>query len=493
MSARLRRRGTIWHATVYVDGVRKECSTGRTDEEAARTVLATWEQDAVDPGRTAKGTTLNDALTRYLTDCEARVRNGDVTQVTVDRYRTNSGHLVRVLGHDYEIAGIKAVAIAADYVHRRRGEKAGDWTIKKELMVLVCALRIAKESGLWQGDLDAVIPESFDPEYKPKTRNFEREELQALVPCLPPNSAAAVCFILATSAESSALERAVRSDVPGPKDASPRIHVRGSKNARRDRTVPIVSNEQLVLLEFVRTHAQGKDGKLFASLANLRRDLADAADEAKIPHLSPHALRKAAGQFLIDLGVPLELVSRVLGHADTRITEKVYAKVREEDLGDRMLDAIDPGYASQALTLRGARKQVKVIDHIPEPKARLILYSVGGESRTLVQWAKAHAIPKTTLYSRVVERGMAMADALKLGSRKRAVTAMLESCQSSDSDDHCRTGAANKTDNDGLTGQNLKVAETTATKKRRETQGLVVPRDGIEPPTRGFSILCSTN
>lgn len=46
---------------------------------------------------------------------------------------------------------------------------------------------------------------------------------------------------------------------------------------------------------------------------------------AKIPHVWPHSLRKAAGQFLIDLHVPLELVSRVMGHAGTRITETVYA------------------------------------------------------------------------------------------------------------------------------------------------------------------------
>jgi integrase len=52
-----------------------------------------------------------------------------------------------------------------------------------------------------------------------------------------------------------------------------------------------------------------------------------ASKKAGIEPLSPHALRKAAGQWLIDLGMPLELVSRVLGHADTRITETVYARV----------------------------------------------------------------------------------------------------------------------------------------------------------------------
>jgi integrase len=490
MAKRLRRRGTIWFATVYVDGARKECSTGCIDEAAARAVLAGWERDAADPSRGAKNTTLNDALTRYLIDCGARVRNGDITTYTAERYRGNGGHLVRVLGHDCRIANIKSATIAAEYIHRRRVEGAGDSTIKKELLVLKCALRIAKENGFWFGDLDTVIPDSFDPEYKPKTRELKREELLALVQHLPPNSAAAACFIVATSAEDAALHKALRSDLGPGNDPLRRVHVRGTKNAKRDRFVPIISNEQVVLLEYVRAHAQGTNGKLFGSLANLRRDLADAAKAAKIPHVWPHALRKAAGQFLIDLRVPLELVSRVMGHADTRITETVYAKVRDEDLGDRMLDAIDPRYASRTLAQRGVRKSVELIEHIPEPKAGRVLYAVRGESRTLAQWASASGIPKTTLYSRVVERGMTMAKAIKLGSR--AAAAESKACHSSDSDD-CRTFAADESEQDGLKAPKRDEVEAPETKNPAESAGSVVPRDGIEPPTRGFSILCSTD
>jgi hypothetical protein len=54
---------------------------------------------------------------------------------------------------------------------------------------------------------------------------------------------------------------------------------------------------------------------------------------------------------------------------------------------------------------------------LPEPKATDVVYEVDGVSRTLSQWAKTHAIPKTTLFGRVIERGMSMADAIKLGSR----------------------------------------------------------------------------
>jgi hypothetical protein len=201
----------------------------------------------------------------------------------------------------------------------------------------------------------------------------------------------------AGSAEDAALRTARRSDLREESDPQARVHVRGTKAEKRDRLVPVVTDEQWILLDFVRRHAEGTDDRLFGPLTNLRRDLAQAAIRAKIPHVWPHALRKAAGQFLIDLHVPLELVSRVLGHVDTRDTETVYARVRDEDLGDRMLSAIDLRYARRALENHGIVREIQTITALPEPNASQVLYEVNGASRTLTEWAKAHAIPKTTL------------------------------------------------------------------------------------------------
>lgn len=197
----------------------------------------------------------------------------------------------------------------------------------------------------------------------------------------------------------------------------------------------------------------------------------------------PPATRQnlAAGQWLIDLGVPLELVSRVLGHADTRITETVYAKIKDEDVTDRMLNAIDPRYAKKAHRARGAKKVVETIKKLPAPRTSRVLYEVGGVERTLVQWAETSGISKTTLFHRVVTSGMTMADAFALakgtkGRRlpgtttaaavqqpkkitapkaqprarrvDRAAAAIDHACASfdSDADGDCRTGAADRLD-----------------------------------------------
>jgi hypothetical protein len=151
--------------------------------------------------------------------------------------------------------------------------------------------------------------------------------------------------------------------------------------------VPVITDEQRLLLEYAARHAQGRSDSLFGPLANFKRDLRLACDTAKVEHLSPHDLRRAAGQWLIDLGMPLELVSRAMGHRDVRITQQVYASVREEDLANRMLDAVGPAYATRAHVARGKVEPVPTIKSLPEPKSGAVLHELNGTSRTLAEWA----------------------------------------------------------------------------------------------------------
>jgi integrase len=517
----LRQRGNIYYATLYVDGRRIERSTGCTDEEAARAVLGDWEREAADPNRAASDTTLNDALGLLLDERQARVVNGGGSYATVSFYERKAGHLVRYLGHDYRIAGLKDATQVWQYIDVRRREHAKDTSVLKEVVTLRAALRLAKERGLWKGDLDAIIPDTFDPEYTPKGRSPGRAEVLRLLPHLPPDSAAAVAFIMATSAEDSALRRARRSDVPAKLDAADvRVPVRGTKNHKRNRKVPVVTDEQRLLLEYVLRFAEGTDGMLFGPLDNFRRELTTAAVLAGVEHVSPHDLRRGCGQWLIDLGVPLELVSRVMGHADTRITELVYAHIKDADVVNRMIDSLDPRYARRALKARGKKKLVKTITKLPEPKVRTV-YEVDGIAHTLAEWAIASGIPKTTLFHRVMKVGMSMADALALGRGRRGrrlaaangkplqtkapVTTPPKSAEAFDTADQktprksliveapsgdCRTGAADRMKKVNVT--DAESAHPTSPPPENLAE-IVVVRGGIEPPTRGFSVPCSTN
>ncbi|HYV92749.1 MAG TPA: site-specific integrase [Chitinophagales bacterium] len=90
--------------------------------------------------------------------------------------------------------------------------------------------------------------------------------------------------------------------------------------------------EALALLDKYANHPQVyDDGKLMPSLSNQKlnaylKELAEICSIEK--NLTFHVARKTFGTtILINNDVPIETTSKILGHANTRITEKSYAKV----------------------------------------------------------------------------------------------------------------------------------------------------------------------
>jgi integrase len=410
----LYRRGRVWWCSYYDhDGTRIRRSTGSTDKKAARARLAEWEQAAANPDA-QEDQTLNDCLQTLIAD--RRLRTGNHNVVFIE---AKVKPLVTVLGHHRSISTLRTSALAWTYIDERRrmstaGSKVSDRTIRRELGVLRTALALAKSRGLWSGDLDALVPHDFTPAPAPKGDTISRSEALRLFPHLSPDSAAATAFALATGAERSALRNAIRTDIPEDLATCSKILVRGTKNPRRHAAVPVVTDEQRLLLAYARRHAQGTSGRLFGNLHRLLTELKAACLKEKVTVISPHDLRRSAGQWMVNLGVPIELVSKFMRHADTHITETIYASVRQEDVGDRILAAIDPRYATQAHQGREV-PVVETLKTIPEPRQTVTQLDVDGVGRTLTEWSEASGIPKTTLHYRVVTRGMTMADAIALG------------------------------------------------------------------------------
>jgi len=367
--------------------------------------------------------------------------------------------LVTVLGHDLAISRFRDSTLSWRYIHERRVMKAGkrnvsDRCIRRELGVLRMALAIAKSQGLWAGDLDIIVPPNFCPPPAPKGDRIGRPEARRLFPLLGPDAAAALAFILATGAEMSAVGNALKADIPEDLVTCSSVLVRGTKNANRWAPVPIVTDEQRLLLAYAQKHACGKGEKLFRNPNGLLRALRDACKEEQLTVVSPHDIRRSAGQWLVDLGVPIELVSKFMRHADTRITETIYAEVKRADVADRILDAIDPRYARQAHHRR-KKPVVETLKKIPEPKCTSPLYTVKGVSKTLTEWSRATGIAKPTLHHRVVTRGMSMAEAVALGRpnyspRGRKTASLSSPVPTAD----CETGVKVSADGVAPNGQN---------------------------------------
>ena len=335
---RLTRRGRTWYGAFYVGGIRHIRSTKCTDRKAAATIVAQWERDAADPDRAAQDqATLNDALERLVRERASQALAGKRSEQTVAFYRKKAGVLLHHLGRDLRLARIDA-RVVDDYSEKRRFDGAAENTIAKELATLRASLKLCKRRKLWVGDVQAVMPVGFETQYQPRTRFLTVPEMQRLLPQLPSKHAAVVAFIVATGADWSAVARATRGDV-----ASDLMMctIHGSKNRyRRNRLVPIATHEQRTLLGYALAHADGVGGALFGPWINVRRDLRAACARAGVLPVSPNDLRRTFGTWLRQQGVDPSLIAPAMGHADSRMVERVYGRLPPEDLRDQIAAAV---------------------------------------------------------------------------------------------------------------------------------------------------------
>jgi hypothetical protein len=174
---RLYRRGRTWWCSYYdCDGHRIREST-RCSDRKAETYAQEREREAANPEQArANKATLGKAVANLIEKRQEEARAGKRSTATAQFYRVKAGHLVRVFerdasGNTVPFRLIKLHARDVDrYISVRRGEGASENTIAKELVTLRAALKLALRSGQWNGNLAAVMPVGFAPEYKPKKR-----------------------------------------------------------------------------------------------------------------------------------------------------------------------------------------------------------------------------------------------------------------------------------------------------------------------------------
>jgi integrase len=208
-------------------------------------------------------------------------------------------------------------------------------TVKKELRILKAALKRAKKLKLYVGDPSDVIPE-IDDDAKEGERALTPLELVGLCTALPPKRAAMIVFSVATSAEWSVLCRARREDVA--EDLS-FVHLRGTKRKTRDRYMPLASPmlRSMVAWSLARANAEGL---LFDAWQNVRRDTHDACTKLGIAPCSPNDWRRTFGRWLRASAVEPQIIGAAMGHADSRMVERVYGKLTPDALQKLLVSRI---------------------------------------------------------------------------------------------------------------------------------------------------------
>ncbi len=82
------------------------------------------------------------------------------------------------------------------------------------------------------------------------------------------------------------------------------------------------------------------EGALFGPWINVRRDLRAAWARAGVLPVSPNDLRRTFGTWLRQQGVDPSLIAPAMGHADSRMVERVYGRLPPEDLRSQIAAAV---------------------------------------------------------------------------------------------------------------------------------------------------------
>ncbi len=318
-------------------------STGTKDRTAAVTRWKQLERERISGADPATNqTTLGDALDERIEERKAAGR----ADGTIHMLKVKARQLARVLGSETKLSRIGAAEID-HFVQQRLQDGAARTTVQKELVTLRGTLKLARRRKLYPHDVASVMPIDFSADYRPRSRALSETEIGKLLDALPPERAAVVALILATSATyPSELARLEPDDVDM---KAWTVLLRGTKRHTRYRVVPIVSYAR-PWVKLAVPHLP------LRPWTNVRRDLDAACESAGIPRCSPNDLRRTTATLLRAHGVEPSLIAAVLGHVDSRMVERVYGRLTPDQLAP-LLDGRIREHRSRAKGYRRGTKR----------------------------------------------------------------------------------------------------------------------------------------
>jgi integrase len=263
-----------------------------------------------------------------VTDFLAHLGTTKRAKATARMYRQKCGHLTRVFGADRKLADVTAVSVD-QFILRRLEEGAARTTVGKELTALRQTLKLAKRHGAYPFDMAAVMPHDFKIEAVARRRALTWEEFSALVPAVAEHHkkhAGMVVFFVATGARKSEAESARGEDIDWERWT---IRIRGTKTETADDTIPIAEPFRALFTQWV----PRRKGELWGEWANMVRDLGAACRRAKIDRVTANDLRRSMATLLRRSGVSVDVLARLLRHADSRMVERVYGRIGAEATG----------------------------------------------------------------------------------------------------------------------------------------------------------------
>lgn len=209
------------------------------------------------------------------------------------------------------------------YVAKRRKAGKKDGTIWTELNHLQIALSWARKQKL--------APEVYierPPKPAPRDRRLTRPEGEKLLASADiPHVALAIALMLGTGARAGAILGLTWDRVDFERRQIQYADPDDTARRKGRATVPMTESLRQ-RLQAARPDAVTPFVVEYAGrrVKSIKRGFARTVERAGLTDVSPHVLRHTAASWLAEAGVPMTEIAAVLGHSDSRMTERVYAK-----------------------------------------------------------------------------------------------------------------------------------------------------------------------
>jgi len=325
----LYKRQQVWWMSVMYQGRQVRRSTGTTDRRLADAILAKIRTQIVEgrffDTREEQHRTFEELMMRYLAEHAAR-------KSQPRHYRGYAKRLTAFFG-GYTLAEITPKMIV-DYKNHRYAAGLKPASINRELATLKKAFTLAVREWEWCRE-NPVSRVSMEREHNQRDRWLSSEEETRLLRHCAPWLHDLVTFALHTGMRMGEIVDLTWRGV----DVHRRtVTVFRSKNGER-RTIP-VNDTVLAVLKAKATVRSLKTDLVFCSHAftplesgHLRRSFRVAVRKAQIEDFHFHDLRHTFATRLVQAGVDLYKIQRLLGHKSSIMTQR-YAHHYPESLRD---------------------------------------------------------------------------------------------------------------------------------------------------------------
>jgi integrase len=304
-------------------GRRIRRSTRETNKARAHAVAKELERRHADPThRASDATTIADAVSRFVASLTDAGRSAETCRF----YDVKLRHLARVFGASTPLAKVTAASVD-DFIQTRLAEGAERYTVSKELTALRGVLKVARRRGEFDKDVGQVLPIAFATGYKPRTRRVTIAEAWTLIRDLPDGTARYMAFVCATTARDAAVYRARGCDL-----THVGIRVHDQKTALAARVVPLTAVTE-PFARFAFRDLAADDRVCPTGESAMRHAFNRSTARLGWPHLSPNDIRRSVAHWLLEGGVPRDVVAAFMGHASTTMLDRVYGKLEAAEVG----------------------------------------------------------------------------------------------------------------------------------------------------------------